>query len=125
MLIQRILEVGELTHPIWVSRDSLVILNGHHRVEALRRLGALHAPAWVMDYAGPSVRVERWSPGPRISKSEVVERAREGRLFPPKTTRHHLLFEPPTRRTPLEQLLPHGKASDHAEAAAAAESRAR
>jgi len=95
-----------LTDPIWVSRGSLVILNGHHRVEALRRLGAERVAAWVLDYESDIVHLGRWYPGPPIAKSEVVQRGVEGRPFPPKTTRHRLLIELPARPTPLSELLP-------------------
>jgi len=91
--------------PIWVARGSSVILNGHHRVEALRRLGAVFAPAWILDYESELIHLERWHPGPPIAKSEVVRRAIEGRLFPPKTTRHRLLLDLPARPTPLSELL--------------------
>lgn len=79
---------GRVYEPIWVSREEHVVLNGHHRLAALKRLGAHRAPAWVMDYDDPSLTLERWGPGPPITKVEVVEHARAGRLFPPKTTRH-------------------------------------
>ena len=95
-----------LTDPIWVSRGSLVILNGHHRVEALRRLGAERVAAWVLDYESDIVHLGRWYPGPPIAKSEVVRRGVEGRPFPPKTTRHRLLIDLPARPTPLSELLP-------------------
>ena len=96
---------GVLAHPIWVAAGSWVILNGHHRVAALRRLGAARAPAWVLDYHSPRILVDRWSPGPPISKREIEQRAREGRLFPPKTTKHLLELELPDRPTPLPELL--------------------
>lgn len=94
-----------LSDPIWVARGSSVILNGHHRVEALRRIGAERVPAWLLEYDSELVRLERWHPGPPISKSEVVRRAEEGRLFPPKTTRHRLLIDLPARPTALSELL--------------------
>ncbi|MCI4365584.1 MAG: ParB N-terminal domain-containing protein, partial [Thermoplasmata archaeon] len=84
--------------PIWVAVGSGVILNGHHRVAALRRLGAARAPAWLIDYHSPTVRLERWTEGPPIPKTEVEQRAARGDLFPPQTTRH-ILVEPPPRRT--------------------------
>jgi hypothetical protein len=90
--------------PIWVARGSFVILNGHHRVEALRRLGAQRAAAWLFDYDSDNVRLERWTPGPPIAKSEVVDRAVRGELFPPKTTRHRLLVELPERSVALAEL---------------------
>ena len=105
-LVDHIRRSRVLSDPIWVARGSSVILNGHHRVEALRRLGAERVPAWVLDYDSELVHLERWHPGPPIAKSEVVRRAEEGRPFPPKTTRHRLLFDLPARPTPLAELLP-------------------
>jgi hypothetical protein len=105
-LIDHIRRSQVLSDPIWVARGSSVILNGHHRVEALRRIGADRVPAWIIDYDSDLVHLERWHPGPPITKSEVVARAREGRLFPPKTTRHRLLMDLPARPTPLSTLLP-------------------
>jgi len=95
-----------LSEPIWVARGTAVILNGHHRVEALRRLGADRVAAWVLDYDSELVHLERWHAGAPIAKSEVVRRAEQGRPFPPKTTRHRLLIDLPARPTPLSELLP-------------------
>ncbi len=104
-LVAELERTGEFVEPIWVARGSFVILNGHHRVEALRRLGARRAAAWVFDYDDDVVTLERWSPGPPIKKSEVVARARSGELFPPKTTRHRLRVKLPSRRVALSELL--------------------
>lgn len=99
---------GVVADPIWVARGSSVILNGHHRVEALRRLGAERVPAWLLDYESDLVHLERWHPGPAITKAEVVDRAAAGRLFPPKTTRHRLLVDLPARPTPISELVAPG-----------------
>jgi len=104
-LVELLRRTQVVSEPIWVARDSSVILNGHHRVEALRRIGAARVPAWIIDYESELVHLERWRPGPPIAKSEVVRRGREGRLFPPKTTRHRLLLDLPSRPTPLSDLL--------------------
>ena len=90
------------------ARDGLfVVLNGHHRLAALQELGARRAPAWVVEYEGEAVVLERW-PGARVethpTKAEVVERALRGDLFPPKTTRHRLTSPLPTRVTHLADL---------------------
>lgn len=95
---------GEFVDPIWVAREPWVILNGHHRVAALRSLGAERVPAWLVDYMSDHIRIGRWTPGPPISKAEVLRRAREGRLFPPRTTRHSFEFDLPHRPTPLAEL---------------------
>ncbi len=105
-LVEEIRRAGVFADPIWVSRGSFVILNGHHRVEALKRLHADRAPAWVFDYETDIVTLEPWRPGLPITKAEVVRRARSGALFPPKTTRHHVRSELPSRPTPLADLVP-------------------
>jgi L-serine kinase (ADP) len=100
---------GIVDDPIWVAAadDLYVILNGHHRVAALRQLGATLAPAWVLDYASDAIRLERWSAGPPIDKAEVVRRARSGEMFPPKTTRHVVSLSLPARPTSLADLGTH------------------
>lgn len=105
-LMAELRRAGVLSEPIWVSRDSLVILNGHHRVEALRRLGAPCIPAWLFDYETDLVSLEPWRPGLPITKAEVVRRGISGHLFPPKTTRHKIRVELPAHVTPLAELLP-------------------
>jgi len=105
-LIHHLKRSKVLSDPIRVARGSWVILNGHHRVEALRRMGAERVAAWVFDYDSEFIHLERWRPGPPIAKSEVIRRAEEGRLFPPKTTRHRLTLDLPAHPTPLTELLP-------------------
>jgi L-serine kinase (ADP) len=95
---------GVFLEPVWIARGSNVILNGHHRVAALRRLGAERVPAWSVDYGSDLVSLDRWTAGPPISKEEVVRRAAEGRLFPPRTTRHHWRIALADRPTPLAEL---------------------
>lgn len=96
---------GVVDEPILVSRGTHVVLNGHHRFAALRQLGARWVPVYLVDYENGGVLLERWTPGPPISKADVVRTASEGRLYPPKTTRHRLLFDVLHRPTPLKGLL--------------------
>jgi L-serine kinase (ADP) len=96
---------GVFEDPIWVARGSGVILNGHHRTAALRRLGARRVPAWVIDYDAGLVQLGRWKDGPPIAKDEVVRRGTNGELFPPRTTRHRLAVPLPARATPLAELI--------------------
>jgi hypothetical protein len=98
---------GVVKEPILVAKDSLVVLNGHHRVAALRELGVARVPAWVLPYEDTRIRLERWSPGPALTKREVIERARSGTPFPPKTTRHRVDLQLPERPTPLAKLFAH------------------
>jgi L-serine kinase (ADP) len=122
-LVQEIRSSGVFEDPIWVARGSGVILNGHHRAAALRRLGAERIPAWVFDYDREAIRLDRWTPGPPISKAEVLRRASEGALFRPRTTRHRVSVELPARPTLLAELMGpkrHPRPAAHARRSAAA-----
>ncbi len=100
-------EESAVLEPVLVARGSWVVLNGHHRVEALRRLGARLVPAWVVDYEDEAIIVDRW---PRSSveevpdKATILARAQAGRLYPPKTSRHTVRRRLPKRKTPLAVL---------------------
>jgi L-serine kinase (ADP) len=87
-LVDEIRRLGLVREPIWVSKDDRVILNGHHRFAALRKLGVRWVPVWEVKYGDREMELGRWGPGPPLEKAEVVRRAREGALFPPKTSRH-------------------------------------
>jgi len=101
-LLAEIPRDGELRLPVLVEREHHVILDGHHRYEALRRLGCRRIPAYVVDYASEEIGLTTW-PGAivaTVTKAEVVAHGLAGNLFPPKTTRHLLkvkLEESPVR----------------------------
>jgi hypothetical protein len=120
-LTSELRRTGVFVDPIWVARGSHVILNGHHRVAALRGLGAVRIPAWVVEYDTGLVSLGRWSPGPPISKDDVVRRALEGALYPPQTTRHRFSVELPHQPTPLADLMD----PDHPRSVAAQPGRSR
>jgi hypothetical protein len=103
-LVADLRQVGLVRDPIWVTRGSYVVLNGHHRLAALRALGARKVPAWVMDYESEAIALDRWTPGPALTKREVEERAVSGAPFPPKTTKHIVSHTLPERPTPLGEL---------------------
>jgi L-serine kinase (ADP) len=93
--------------PILVADEHFVVLNGHHRLAALRALGVRKVPAWVVAYFSDVVDLTAWpdaSPQHIVSKHHVVGRAKEGKLYPPKTTRHRLKVELPERTTHLDDL---------------------
>ncbi|HZY71215.1 MAG TPA: ParB N-terminal domain-containing protein [Thermoplasmata archaeon] len=104
-LVGEIRERGSVDEPILIAAGSDVILNGHHRFAALRRLGARRVPVWIVAYEDERIRLERWSEGPRITKAEIVEHGRRGELYPPKTSRHVIGFELPERPTPLAEIV--------------------
>ncbi|MGQ0537271.1 MAG: ParB N-terminal domain-containing protein, partial [Methanobacteriota archaeon] len=80
---------GRVDQPIVVDRATLVILDGHHRYEAVRALGLRLVPAYLVDYQDPRITVRSWRANRMPpSRAEVVAQALAGRRYPPKTTRH-------------------------------------
>jgi len=51
---------GCLNHPIIVDAESLLVLDGVHRVAALKRLGCKRIPACLVDYKSPAVQIFNW-----------------------------------------------------------------
>ncbi|MCE4604886.1 MAG: ParB N-terminal domain-containing protein [Aeropyrum sp.] len=96
---------GVLIRPILVDAKTLVILDGHHRVEALRRLGARRVPAVLVDYDSDCVNVDSWREGVTVSKDEVRRRGLSGDPYPPKTSRHRLCFNIPEVNYSLSNLV--------------------
>ena len=56
-LMAQIKNDGYLKNPIVVDKDSLVILDGHHRLKALKTLGYQKIPTFLVDYQSGRVRV--------------------------------------------------------------------
>jgi hypothetical protein len=95
---------GVVVDPIWVAHGSYVVLNGHHRLAALRELGAHRVPAWVLDYDSELIVLDRWDDGPPLTKRDVEVRASSGQPFPPKTTKHAVAIPLPEHPTSLAAL---------------------
>lgn len=59
-LAREIEEDGLLRHPVIVDSGSLVVLDGMHRVDALRIIGCRRIPACLVDYWNPAITVGCW-----------------------------------------------------------------
>ncbi len=105
-LTEQIRRDGYLRRPILVADRDFVILDGHHRLEALRALGARRIPAYLIDYFSDIVQLGTWPEAvvSVITKEEVIRRGRTGDLFPPKTSRHTMTISLEDRPTDLEDL---------------------
>ncbi|RLF13490.1 MAG: transcriptional regulator [Thermoprotei archaeon] len=89
-LIVAILTDGVLHYPLLVESKYKIILDGHHRYHALKRLGAKRVPIFIVDYSSPNVIVRSWRPGIRVTKDMVIHVALSRKKLPPKTSRHIL-----------------------------------
>lgn len=105
-LAGQIRDDGFVREPIVVDAEHRIILDGHHRYAALKKLGLKRVPAYVVDYASDAVRVTLWDGASvdEVSKEQVVQRGVSGDRFPPKTTRHVFDPEMPRQRIPLDEL---------------------
>ncbi|SEP50523.1 ParB-like nuclease domain-containing protein [Methylobacterium sp. ap11] len=101
-VIALILTEQAWTQPICVERDTLAVLDGHHRLAAAIQLGLARVPVRLYAYA--TVPLASWRPGIVPTRGEVLRRALAGHLYPPKTTRHRFAPEPPIS-VALAQLL--------------------
>jgi len=106
-LTEQIKGDGYIKRPILVADRHFVILDGHHRVEALRALGCNRIPAYVVDYFSRIVNLGTWPDAivATVTKDEVIERGLKDDRFPPKTTRHTVTLELDDRPTDLEDLM--------------------
>jgi hypothetical protein len=105
-LADQIRRDGVLKRPILVADKDFVILDGHHRAEALRSLGYRRIPVYLVEYESDVVLLGTWPDAvvAVVDKAEVLRRAREQDLFPPKTTRHTVSVPLDERPTALEGL---------------------
>ena len=59
-LTEEIERAGILKSPVIVGKESLVVLDGMHRVKALRNLGCRFMCVCLVDYTNPGITVDRW-----------------------------------------------------------------
>ena len=106
-LVKDIKTEGSIKQPIIVDKHSLMVLDGHHRVAALRRLGAARVPAYLLDYQDPRIRVylRRKYLTMKMIKQAVLYCGLTGTLFPVKTTRHLIHDRPGMQKVSLSKLL--------------------
>lgn len=59
-LIKAIKIDGHIKHPIIVDKNTLVMLDGTHRLDAMKKMGYPFIPVCFVDYNNPHIVVERW-----------------------------------------------------------------
>ncbi|MCX6816397.1 MAG: ParB N-terminal domain-containing protein [Candidatus Beckwithbacteria bacterium] len=88
LVMSLINQKGIIVNPVIIDKKTRIILDGHHRVESLKRLGYRLVPAMSVDYFSDQVRVYSRRRNMRIFKEKVVAAALKKQVFPQKTTRH-------------------------------------
>jgi len=91
-LKNEILTDGILKMPIAIDKNTYIILDGHHRLQALKRIGCTRIPCVLVDYQSPQIKVIPWREGEHITKEIVIETALSGRKMASKTSKHMILL---------------------------------
>jgi ParB-like chromosome segregation protein Spo0J len=92
-LKNEILSDGILKMPIAVDKKTYIILDGHHRLHALKKIGCKKIPVILFDYQSPEIEVIPWREDETITKEMIIEAALAGRRMPPKTSKHMILIK--------------------------------
>ncbi len=91
-LKNEILSDGILKMPIAVDKTTYIILDGHHRLHALKKIGCRRIPVILFDYQSPEIEVVPHRDGETVTKEMVVQTALAGRRMPPKTSKHMIMI---------------------------------
>ena len=84
---------GKLKMPICIDKKTCIILDGHHRLHALKRLGCKRIPVVLVDYQSPEIKVIPWREGETITKEKVIDTALSGKRMPSKTSKHMIALD--------------------------------
>jgi len=90
-LKNEIISDGILKMPIAVDRNTYIILDGHHRLHALKKIGCKKIPVVLVDYQSPEIQVVTWREGETITKDIIIHTALTGARMPPKTSKHMIM----------------------------------
>lgn len=87
--ISRLIEAdGVLKRPLAVDFRTLVVLDGVHRLNALKQRQCERAPVYLVDFLSDEIVVYSTDRRTIMSKDDVIKAALSGRKFPPRSTWH-------------------------------------
>ncbi|PIR92805.1 transcriptional regulator [Candidatus Falkowbacteria bacterium CG10_big_fil_rev_8_21_14_0_10_43_10] len=104
-LREKIKRDGFLKNPVIVEKRHRIVLDGHHRLQALKDLGCTLAPVFLVDYMDKKIRVAGRRPNISVSKEKIIMRALAEKCFPYKTTRHFIPGRPRAINISLAKLM--------------------
>lgn len=79
---------GVLKFAIAVNKNRNIILDGHHRVAALKELGCTKIPVIFVDYSSSDIEVQSQKNGIHLTKEKILKAGLGLKKLPPKTSKH-------------------------------------
>lgn len=104
-LIEKVKKKGFWTTPILVDKNSLAIMDGHHRTAVALKLNLKKVPVVKLSYGDPRVLLSGWEPGKNFSPEEIISAALSGVPLPLKSTKHDLTVPLPSLKVALRDLI--------------------
>lgn len=105
-IFHQIKESMQIVTPILIDAKTKVILDGHHRYAAVKKLQLTKIPCACVDYLNDEIiAVYPRRTNIPVSKKIVIAAALQGRIMPHKSTRHEIKTVFETQPTPLYKLL--------------------
>lgn len=92
-LMAEIVSDGYLKKSLAVDHKTMVILDGHHRYNILKRLGCKRVPVSIFDYDSEYIVVETGDRGIPVSKDVVRSAGLSGKKLPSKSSRHMVITD--------------------------------
>lgn len=77
-----------LKNAVVVDRNTNLILDGHHRYAALKKLWVKYIPTIPVDYHSDNILLGFWREWFTDTKSDIITKAKSWFLYPIKTTKH-------------------------------------
>jgi L-serine kinase (ADP) len=104
-VLERIKKDGFVRNPVVADYKTRVVLDGHHRLCALKMMGLSKCPVFFVDYFSCLVRLyPRRKEYLDISKRDVIKMGKSNYVFPNKTTRHCIRNRVRNERVRIEDL---------------------
>lgn len=77
-----------LKNAVVIDKKSWLILDGHHRFAALKKIWIKYIPTLSVDYNSDDIKLWFWREWFNDSKQQIIENAKKWILYPIKTTKH-------------------------------------
>lgn len=103
-LVEEIRKDGYIKDPIIIDKNTMIILDGHHRFNALKIMKLKLCPVYMVDYKSNKIIVGCWRSGERITKEQVIAAGISQRLMTPKSSKHKVPGRPKSLMIPLAVL---------------------